>query len=71
MPKPYWTVVIPWVPPQFRTEWHPTEEFGPFSSLTRGVFYDRRHAIAWGSEHLNGTPYSIHYVDPAAEKFEE
>jgi len=57
----YWTVIIPWVPPPFRTKWHPRDEEkgGPFDPLTRGAFKTEGEAIAWAREHLYGAPYSL------------
>lgn len=59
---PYYTVVIPFVPAQFRTEWHPDKSEGPFKVLTRGNFATLADAIHWASGHLNGTPYSIRCI---------
>lgn len=59
----YWTVVIPYVPQVFQTEWHPTEQSGPFSILTRGCFVTESEAIMWGREHLRGTPYSTKKIE--------
>ena len=61
MAKGYFTLIIPFVPPPFRTEWHPTIDNGPFSSLSRGAFPSISAAIAWAIN-LNGTPYSIRFV---------
>ena len=55
----YFSVVIPGVPPQFRTEWHPTEPSGQFARLSRGAFQTEEEAIEWARAHLDGTPYSI------------
>jgi len=55
----YFTVVIPFAPKPYRTEWHPTDDVGPFSTLTRGSFDTIAEAIEWAKANLNGTPYSI------------
>lgn len=61
--KPYYTLLVPFVPYKLATEWHPTEDTGPFKVLSRGNFKTVEDAIAWGKEKLDGTPYSVHYVD--------
>lgn len=61
--KPYYTLLVPYVPYKLATEWHPTEDTGPFKVLTRGAFQTIEEAVAWGKAKLNGTPYSIHYTD--------
>jgi hypothetical protein len=49
----YFTVVIPWEPnPTLRTEWHPTEPEGPFSTLTRGAFGSATEATEWAQARL-------------------
>lgn len=58
----YFTIVIPFVPRQYATPMHPTEETGPFATLTRGAFPDIGSAIEWARTHLNGTPYTIRFV---------
>lgn len=58
LPKMY-TVVIPWVPLMQATIWHPTEQFGVWSVLTRGAFKTRAEARAWAKANLKGAPYSI------------
>lgn len=58
----YFTVVIPWVPREFQTEFHPTEQTGPFSTLTRGAFGTYAEAITWGRHSLAGTPYGVREV---------
>jgi hypothetical protein len=60
----YWTLVVPYVAPQFATEWHPTEATGPLSTLTRGAFASLDEAIQWGRDHLKGTPYTVREVAP-------
>ena len=55
----YYTVIVPWVPHQFQTEWHPTIDVGPFSTLQRGAFETVAEAIKWAQKNLNGTPYTI------------
>jgi len=57
--RTYWTVIIPFVPSEFATEWHPTESTGQFAVLSRGAFYTEADAIRWAREHLRGTPYSL------------
>ncbi len=58
-PDGYWTVVVPFVAPEFQTAWHPTDSTGAFSTLHRGVFHSQSEAIEWGQKNLNGTPYSL------------
>lgn len=58
----YYTVVVPWVPHAWRTEWHPTEDVGPLSTITRGAFATIGDAIEWGRENLNGCPYYIRLI---------
>lgn len=60
--QPYWTVLVPYVPREFRTEWHPDQSHGPFKVLTRGAFPTEAEAIKWGQKHLNGTPYTVKYI---------
>ncbi len=69
--NPYYTIVVPYVAPEFATEWHPTQPGdeipgAPFHVLTRGAFSTEREAILWAQDKLNGTPYSIRYI-PADE----
>ncbi len=47
----YWTVRIPYQVAG-QTKWHPTEETGPFSTLTRGAFRTRDEACEWASRAL-------------------
>lgn len=61
--EPYYTIVIPFVPREFATEWHPTEDKGPFMRLTRGNFKTVDAAIAWGREKLAGTPYEVKLIN--------
>jgi len=61
--KTYYTVLVPYVPAEFRTEWHPDRETGPFSTLQRGAFPTVAQAIEWARTHLGGTPYSIRRED--------
>ena len=61
--EPYFTILVPFVGRKHRTEWHPTDDTGPFSTLTRGNFKSIDDAIAWGQAKLNGTPYTIALVD--------
>lgn len=58
MAKNY-TVLIPYVPAPYRTQWHPTTASGPFSRLTRGSFETVGEAIEWARKNLDGTPYEI------------
>lgn len=61
----YWTVIIPHVLSEFRTEWHPSEAHSGsdlFRVLSRGAFETEREAIVWAREHLNGTPYNVRYM---------
>lgn len=55
----YWSVLIPYVPRAFATEWHPTEPTGPFAVLSRGVFPSEGSAIMWAQANLGGTPYQV------------
>jgi hypothetical protein len=55
----YFTVLIPWVPAAYATEWHPTDPTGPFATLSRGCFATQEAAIEWGRAHLDGSPYSV------------
>lgn len=63
---PYYTIVIPFVPrgawEDLATKWHPTEETGPMSTLTRGAFKTWGEAYVWARENLNGTPYTIKLI---------
>jgi hypothetical protein len=59
---PYFTVLIPWVPPAFATEWHPTDP--GFAPLTRGAFASVDDAIRWAAPRLGGAPYSVREVPP-------
>lgn len=61
--EPYYTIIIPFVPREFATEWHPTEDKGPFMRLTRGNFKTVDAAITWGREKLAGTPYEVKRVE--------
>jgi hypothetical protein len=65
--QPYFTILIPFAPFKFATEWHPTESTGPFKVLSRGSFKTYEAAIAWGKEKLGGTPYSVAFVDADGE----
>lgn len=58
----YYTIKIPFVPPAFHTEWHPTEDSGPFKVLQRGAFPTIGAAITWARQNLEGTPYTIEAV---------
>ena len=58
MPKTF-TVLVPFVPSELRTVWHPAEPTGPFSVLQRGSFFTFDEAVRWGAKNLNGTPYSV------------
>jgi len=65
----YWTVIVPSVPAEFATEWHPKREFDPlaFDPIGRGAFKTEADAIRWAREHLNGTPYSLKHRDDEQE----
>ena len=65
--KPYFTILIPYCPHKFRTEWHPTQSDGPFAVLSRGSFATETLAIEWAQIRLNGTPYAIRRIDPETE----
>lgn len=60
--KKYWTIIVPYVPREFRTEWHPTQSDGPFRTLSRGSFDTEALAIQWAQTKLNGTPYSLKLI---------
>ena len=60
--EPYFTVVIPWVPYEYRTTFHPVFEDAP--PLTRGRFSTWTDALVWAKEKLDGTPYQIKVVVP-------
>lgn len=38
-----------------RTEWHPCDSTGPFSTLCRGTFPHRLAAEEWAQSHLRGS----------------
>jgi hypothetical protein len=59
--KGYYSVLIPYVPRLFATEWHPTSDSGPFAVLSRGCFGSESEAIEWGRKHLAGNPYQVVY----------
>jgi len=63
--RPYYTVIVPFVSPEFRTEWH-ADDRAPHAgaTLTRGAFRTIDAAIAWGRDHLRGAPYSVKRIDP-------
>lgn len=67
MSEKKFTILVPFVPHEFRTEWHPTEDVGPFAVLNRGAFGTIGEAITWAREHLNGTPYSIRPIEDDRE----
>lgn len=58
---PSWSLIVSWEPdPGKRTEWHPTDQIGPFSVLTRGNFESPAKAIDWAHAHLGGSlSYSL------------
>jgi hypothetical protein len=58
----YWTVLVPYVPAEVRTVWHPTQSDGPFAVLSRGYHGSELSAIRWAAEHLKGTPYQTKYI---------
>lgn len=64
----YFSVLVPYVPREFQTEWHPDKPDGPFSTLTRGAFPTFGGAIDWARKHLNGAPYSVREYQVPAEK---
>ena len=57
----YFTVVIPWSDKP--TKWHPTEQKGPFSVLSRGCFPNGVAALEWAEKNLEGQPYSVRGVE--------
>lgn len=63
----YWTVIVPYVPREFATEWHPTEPDGPFGLLNRGAFPSEADAIRWARAHLGGAPYTLKRCDNGEE----
>ncbi len=58
----YWTIIIPFVPKKFQTEWHTNDPEGSFKTISRGTFDTEEDAIQWGKDHLNGCPYSLREV---------
>lgn len=62
IPRPYYTVRIPYVAPERATIWHPTEPTGPFQTLTCGAHGSIDDAKAWADAKLRGTPYSVVFV---------
>lgn len=62
---PYWTVIVPWIGPEYRTVWHPTDP--TFAPLTRGAFKTEAEAIEWGKAHLRGTPYSLLLINDSED----
>ncbi len=63
MNDPYYTLIIPPVPGEHRTMWHPDNEQS--EALSRGAFPSPSAAITWARDRLGGTPYSIKRVDPS------
>lgn len=59
----YWTVIIPYTDVN-RTEWHPTQRTGPFSTVSRGAFATRAEADAWARRKLRGTKYRLRFTKP-------
>lgn len=60
---PYYTVVVPYVPTRFQTEWHARDSDPPgLRTLTRGSFGTQEEAIIWGRDHLNGMPYEVRLI---------
>lgn len=66
--RPYWTLLVPFVPSAYATEWHPTESTGPWAVLTRGAFDTEGEAIEWARAHLHGTPYTLRHTESEGEK---
>lgn len=58
-----YTVVVPYAPPAFASEWHPATSTGPFATLQRGCFKSVGAAIDWARERLRGTPYSVRPIE--------
>ena len=57
---PYYTLSISWEPdPEKRTQWHPTEPQGKFSTLTRGAFTTPQKAHEWAEKHIPGATYTV------------
>lgn len=61
----YFTVLVPWSATP--TEWHPTEDTGPFAVLTRGAFRNEDDARYWAITHLKGEPYSLRWIRGAKD----
>lgn len=59
----HFTCFIPWEPDAAkRTEWHPTENTGPFKVLSRGAFKSRALAHQWADEKLGvGATYTVKF----------
>ena len=53
----YYTVRIPYA--EYGTKWHPTDESGPYSVLTRGTFATTELAHDWARANIDGYPYSV------------
>lgn len=53
------SVIVPWVPREFQTQWHPTQQTGPFARLVRGEFKTFSGAVEWASRNLGRGPYEI------------
>lgn len=58
----YYTILVPYVGPKYKTPWHPDKPTGPFAVLSRGAFKTEEAAIEWAQTHLKGTPYTLKLV---------
>ena len=54
----YHSVVIPYVEKD-ATEWHPKDDSGPFSVISRGAFASEQEAHRWAKTNLAGHPYHV------------
>jgi len=59
----YYTVLIPWVPRPYATQWHCTDEDGPwaYATLTSRSFKEYGNAMVWAMQNLAGNPYTIRF----------
>lgn len=62
LPRPYYSVRIPWAPYTHRSQWHPTEKTGPFSVLMSGAFVSLEAAREWADGHLRGNSYNVVFI---------
>lgn len=50
----YFTIVLSHVHPMQATIWHPTDDAGPFATLTRGAFATELEALQWIDKNVPG-----------------